>query len=144
MLDGRSLRVKYGLEIVDSIEELCEKVDGILLESVDGRAHLQQARIVIESGKPLFVDKPVADNLADVIELFRLAKENDVPCWSSSAMRFGEGVAGARNNEELGQIVSCDVFGSSSWAEQHPSLSGSVGPAGRSSLELPRGGFIRT
>jgi hypothetical protein len=37
-------------------------------------------------------------------------------------MRFGEGVAGARHNEELGQIVSCDVFGSSSWAEQHPSL----------------------
>jgi predicted dehydrogenase len=116
------LRDKFGLEIVDSIEELCDKVDGILLESVDGRPHLEQARIAMESGKPLFVDKPVADDLADVIELFRLAKEKNVPCWSSSAMRFGEGVADARNNEKLGQIVSCDVFGSSSWAEQHPSL----------------------
>ncbi|HQX53649.1 MAG TPA: Gfo/Idh/MocA family oxidoreductase [Planctomycetaceae bacterium] len=116
------LRGKFGLEIVDSIEELCEKVDGILLESVDGRPHLKQAKTVIAAGKPLWVDKPVADSLASVIELFRLAEENNVPCWSSSAMRFGEGVAGARNNEELGQIVSCDVFGSSSWAEQHPSL----------------------
>ena len=116
------LREQHGLEIVDSIEELCKKVDGILLESVDGRPHLQQARIVIKAGKPLFVDKPVADDLADVIEIFRLAKEHDVPCWSSSSARFGEGIAGARNNEELGEIVGCDVFGTSSWAEYHPDL----------------------
>lgn len=116
------LRDKHGLEIVDSIEELCEKVDGIMLESVDGRPHLEQAKIVIKAGKPLWVDKPVADNLADVIELFRLAKENNVPCWSSSAMRYGEGVAGASSNDELGEIVGCDVFGASSWAEFHPSL----------------------
>lgn len=116
------LREKHGLEIVDSIEQLCEKVDGILLESVDGRPHLEQAKIVIKAGKPLWVDKPVADNLPDVIELFRLAKESNVPCWSSSAARYYEGVAGAQDNAELGQIVACDVFGSSSWAEFHPSL----------------------
>lgn len=118
----KQLREQYGLEIVDSIEDLCTKVDGILLESVDGRPHLEQARIVIAAGKPMWVDKPVADDLTDVIELFRLAKENNVPCWSSSAMRYEEVVAGARNNEELGKIIACDVFGTSSWAELHPSL----------------------
>jgi predicted dehydrogenase len=118
----KQLREQHGLEIVGSIEELCKKVDGVLLESVDGRPHLEQARIVIAAGKPLFVDKPVADDLADVIELFRLAKEHNVPCWSSSAMRFGKDIAGARSNETLGSIVACDVFGSSSWTEHHPSL----------------------
>lgn len=118
----QQLRDKHGLEIVGSIEELCEKVDGVMLESVDGRPHLEQARIVIAAGKPLWVDKPVADDLADVIELFRLAKERNVPCWSSSAMRFGMDVAGARGNAQLGKIVACDVFGTSSWAEKHPSL----------------------
>ncbi len=77
----------YRLEIVDSIE-LCEKVDRILLESVDGRPHLAQARPVIAARKPLFIDKPVAASLADVIEVFRLAKENGVPCWSSSSLRL--------------------------------------------------------
>ena len=38
----------FGVEIVESIEILCEKVDAILLESVDGRHHLEQARIVIK------------------------------------------------------------------------------------------------
>ncbi|MHB8902908.1 MAG: Gfo/Idh/MocA family protein [Thermoguttaceae bacterium] len=116
------LRDKYGLEIVDSIEKLCEKVDGILLESVDGRPHLAQARPVIAAGKPLFIDKPVAASLADVIEIYRLAEENKVPCWSSSSLRFAADVAGARESEALGEIVGCDVFGDSSWAQFHPDL----------------------
>jgi hypothetical protein len=72
------LRDKYGVEIVDSIEELCRKVDGVLLESVDGRPHLKQARPVIAAKKPLFIDKPMAGNLADVLEIFRLAKARAV------------------------------------------------------------------
>jgi predicted dehydrogenase len=116
------MRVRFGVEMVKSVEELCRKVDGVLLESVDGRPHLAQARPVIAAGKPLFVDKPVAANLEDVVEIFRLAKEKNVPCWSSSSFRYGKGVAGARTDEKLGKIVGCDVFGSSSWAEHHPDL----------------------
>jgi predicted dehydrogenase len=116
------MRDRFKVEIVNSIEELCTKVDGVLLESVDGRPHLDQARRVIAAKKPLFVDKPVADDLADVIEIFRLAKENNVPCWSSSSLRYGKGIVDARANEQLGKIVGCDVFGSSSWAEHHPDL----------------------
>ncbi|MHC4170598.1 MAG: Gfo/Idh/MocA family protein [Planctomycetota bacterium] len=116
------LRDKFGVEIVETIEQLCEKVDGVLLESVDGRPHLKQIRPVIAAKKPVFVDKPVAASLADVIEIFRLAKENNVPCWSSSAFRYGQGIVGIRNNEEVGIVKSCDVFGSSSWTEHHPDL----------------------
>jgi predicted dehydrogenase len=117
-----TLRSKHGVEIVGTIEELCQKVDGVLLESVDGRPHLEQAKKVIAARKPLWVDKPVADNLKNVIELFRLAKEAGVPCWSSSSARYGSGIIDARSNEQLGEIVGCDVFGSSSWAEFHPDL----------------------
>jgi predicted dehydrogenase len=116
------LRDQFGVEIVPTIEELCEKVDGVLLESVDGRPHLKQARPVIRAKKPLFIDKPVAANLADVIEIFRLAEQNNVPCWSSSSFRYGEGIVGVQNNERVGEVKGCDVFGSSSWAEHHPDL----------------------
>ena len=116
------LRDKHGVEMVKSVEELCKKVDGVLLESVDGRPHLAQAKPVIAAGLPLFVDKPVAANLEDVVEIFRLAKEKNVPIWSSSSFRYGKGVAGARADEKFGKIVGCDVFGSSSWAEFHPDL----------------------
>lgn len=116
------LRDRFGLEIVDSIEELCEKVDGVLLESVDGRPHLRQVRPVIAAKKPVFIDKPMAGNLADVLEIFRLAKENNVPCWSSSSLRFSAGITGMRNSDQVGRVVGCDTFSPCSLEEHHPDL----------------------
>ena len=116
------LRDEFGLEIVDSIGDLCKKVDGILLESVDGRPHLEQIKPVIAAKLPVFVDKPMAGNLEDVIEIFRLAKENNVPCWSSSSLRFSPGIVGMLNNEEIGEIVGCTAYSPCSLEEHHPDL----------------------
>ena len=116
------LRDQYGVEIVDSIEELCRKVDGVLLESVDGRPHLKQARPVIAAGKPLFIDKPMAGSLADVLEIFRLAEENNVPCWSSSSLRYSPGIVEMKKTNEVGDILGCDAFSPCSLEEHHPDL----------------------
>jgi len=116
------LRDKYGVEIVDSIEELCQKVDGVLLESVDGRPHLKQAKPVIAAKKPLFIDKPMAGNLADVLEIFRLAKENEVPCWSSSSLRYAPAIVEMKEKDTVGQVLGCDVFSPCSLEEHHPDL----------------------
>jgi hypothetical protein len=116
------LRDKYGVEIVDSIEELCQKVDGVLLESVDGRPHLKQARPVIAAKKPLFIDKPMAGNLADVLEIFRLAKENNVPCWSSSSLRYFPAIVEAKQKNEIGEVLGCNVYSPCSIEEHHPDL----------------------
>ena len=116
------LRDKYGVQIVDSIEELCRKVDGVLLESVDGRPHLKQARPVIAAKKPLFIDKPMAGNLADVLEIFRLAEENNVPCWSSSSLRYSPGIVEMKKTDSAGDILGCDAFSPCSLEEHHPDL----------------------
>jgi len=116
------LRDKHGIEIVPTIEELCRKVDGILLESVDGRPHLRQIRPVIAAGKPVFIDKPMAGNLADVLEIFRLAKENNVPCWSSSSLRFAPDTLGMRNNDKVGKVLGCNVYSPCSIEKHHPDL----------------------
>lgn len=118
----KEVREKYGVEIVDSIEELCRKVDGILLESVDGRPHLAQVRPVFAARKPVFIDKPVAGSLPDAIEIFRLAKENNVPCWSSSSLRYGPSIAGMRNRDDIGEVMGCDAFSPCSLEEHHPDL----------------------
>lgn len=116
------LRDKFGVEIVGSVEELCRKVDGVLLESVDGRPHLEQVRPVIAAKKPVFIDKPVAGSLADAVEIFRLAKENGVPCWSSSSLRFSPGIIGMRNHKDVGKVLSCDAFSPCSIEKHHPDL----------------------
>jgi predicted dehydrogenase len=118
----KQLKDQFNVQIVNSIEELCRSVDGILLESVDGRPHLEQIKPVIAAKKPVFIDKPMAGNLADVLQIFQLAKDSNVPCWSSSSLRFCPGIIGMRNDDKVGQILGCDAFSPCSLEEHHPDL----------------------
>lgn len=113
---------QMGIEIVDTIESLLSRVDVVLLESVDGRPHLEQARPVILAKKPLFIDKPVAGSLADAIAIFQLAQEHGVPCFSSSSLRFSPGIIGMRNDERVGSVLGCDAYSPCSLEEHHPDL----------------------
>ena len=115
------LQKDFGVEIVDTIEELCTKVDAVMLESVDGRPHLEQAKPVFEAGKPIFIDKPVAGSLADAIEIYRLAKEHNVPCFSSSSYRFYEGLVELKK-QDVGEIRGAISYGPCHLEEHHPDL----------------------
>lgn len=111
------------IEIVDSIDDLLKKVDVVFLESVDGRPHLAQAKPVIEAGKPLFIDKPLAGSLADGIQIFRLAKEKNVPCFSASSLRFVKGFQAARTGKsEFGEVRGCNAWGPYHKEVHHPDL----------------------
>lgn len=118
----KTLREKFGIEIVDSIDELLKKVDVVLLESVDGRPHLEQVKPVFRAKKPVFIDKPVAGSLADAVEIYRLAKEFGTPCFSSSSLRFSPGIRSARTDPKFGGVLGCDVYGPCSLEPHHPDL----------------------
>ena len=111
-----------GIEIVGSINELLPKVDAVLLMSVDGRVHLEQARPVIAAKKPLFIDKPLAADLADVVAIFDLAKQHGTPVFSSSSSRFSPGYPELKNNDKVGEILGADVYGRTVVTPGHPDL----------------------
>lgn len=87
-----TLKDKYGVRIVDSIPALCAEADAVMVLSLDGRPHLEQAKEVMAFGKPLFMDKPVASNLSDIVHMYMLAEKLKVPLLSASAMRWYQGV----------------------------------------------------
>jgi len=111
----------HGVRLVDSIPELCEQVEGVLLMSVDGRPHLAQARPVIEAGRPLFIDKPMAASLRDAAEIFRLARARGVPVFSSSSLRFGRDTQAARSGK-FGRIAHAETFCPVYVEPTHPEL----------------------
>jgi predicted dehydrogenase len=106
-----------GVEIVDSIAELLEKVDVVFLESVDGRIHLEQAIPVIKAGKPMFIDKPLAGSLVDAMAIYELAKSHNVPYFSSSSYRFSPGIVALLNNPQVGSIAGAASWGPCSYQE---------------------------
>ena len=112
---------EFGVDIVDSIDALLPRVDAVLLESNDGRVHPEQAAPVIASGKPLFVDKPVAGSLADAIGMYRLAARHRTPMFSSSALRFAAATQAVRGGS-IGEVLGCDTYSPCSLEPTHPDL----------------------
>ena len=98
------LRDKWGVEIVPDIETLCKKVDVVLLESVDGRKHLEQVKPVFAAGKRVFIDKPLASTLADAREIARLGKQHNTPWWSASSLRYSKAASDVKVEGLTGAI----------------------------------------
>ena len=122
-VDGytKQLQDEFGVKIVPTIEELCQQVDAVLLMSVDGRPHLEQAKPVIKAGKPMFIDKPVAGSLRDAIEIYRLAKEAKVPVFSSSSYRYYDSLVEVKK-ANVGEIRSVISYGPAHLEPHHPDL----------------------
>ncbi len=116
----KKLREK-GIKIVDSLEELGNQSDVILLESLDGRPHLKQFR-AIAKGKPVFVDKPAAASLADVLSIFRVADDTHTPVYTSSSLRFVKEVQAAAQDKSIGEMIGCETLSPMSTQSAHPDL----------------------
>jgi len=110
---------KMGVEIVDSIPALLKKVDVILLETNDGRRHLEQALQVIKAGKILFIDKPITASLVDAIAIFEAAKHYKVPVFSSSSTRFMSSAQDVVNGK-IGKVLGADSYSPCTIEETHP------------------------
>ena len=117
----QEMRDKHSVTIVDSIEKVIAACDAVLLCSLDGRPHLEQARPVLEAGKRVFVDKPVAGTLRDAATLYRLAKETGTPMFSASAVRWYPSVIEVAR-ADVGTVRSAFSYGPAPLEPTHPDL----------------------
>ena len=115
------LQNQYGVKIYDTIEQLCAQVDAVLVMSVDGRPHLEQARAVMAAKKPLYVDKPAAGSLPDVVEIFRLAEKAGVPIFTSSSLRYSKSTQAVRAGS-IGRVLSATTTSPAHVEPHHPDL----------------------
>ncbi len=110
-----------GVVVVDSIEDLLSQVDCVMLETNDGRPHLEQALLVFEAGKPVFIDKPVAGSIADAVAIYRAAEHFGVPVFSSSSLRWIGQAAEVRGGSQ-GRVLGCETYSPCSLEATHPDL----------------------
>lgn len=112
-----------GVEILGTAEELVPRVDAVMVLSIDGRPHLQQARPVFAAKKPVFIDKPVAASLREIVQIYRAAEQSGTPIFSNSSLRYGPATVALGHNASLGRVLGCDTHCSSqSILPGHPDL----------------------
>lgn len=107
----RELREQFGVNIVDSPEQVAEQCDGILMTAVDGRRHVELFRRIAGYGKPVFIDKPFTTTAQDAEEIARLGREHGVVWMSSAPVRFSRRLQEAAADSAKGGIVGADAFG---------------------------------
>ena len=116
------LRDTWKIELVSSIDELVKRVDAVMVTSVDGRVHLEQARAAIAARKPVFIDKPFTASVRDALEIARLARENGTPVFSSSSQRFNPDVEAIKGDPRVQQVLGAITWGPSPTEPHHPDL----------------------
>jgi predicted dehydrogenase len=111
---------KLGVEIVSSIQDLLKKVDVVLLETNDGRLHLEQALEVFKAGKTVFIDKPVAASLSDAMAIYQAAEKYKVPVFSSSSLRYMSNMDDILKNKSAGKVLGAETFSPCTLEATHP------------------------
>jgi hypothetical protein len=73
--------------IAEAPGDMIGKVDAVVIATDIGSEHVRRARPFVEAGVPLFIDKPLCDNLED-LKIFRSWIESGKRILSSSSMRY--------------------------------------------------------
>ena len=82
---------KYGVQRLDSIDEVVEKSDCIIVLSPDNpERHWDLCQKPLRSGKCVYVDKTFALEKSTAEALVKIAEESGTPFFSTSALRFAD------------------------------------------------------
>ena len=82
---------KNGVQKCDTIEELCEKSDMIvILAPSNPETHLRFAEKVLPYGKRTYIDKTFTPDYATAKKIFEIAEKSGAKFFSTSALRYAE------------------------------------------------------
>jgi virulence factor len=113
---------KMAVPLVKRPADMIGKVDGMLIEAVDGSVHYERARPFLEAGIPCFIDKPFACSVADARKIAELADKKKVPIFSSSSLRFAPALVEFLNEHKHGKVLGAVAHGPASLHERNPGL----------------------
>lgn len=114
---------ELGVKMVDSIDELVAQVDAVVITTLDGRKHLEQALPAMRAGKPIFIDKPLAGSLTDAVLIQKYAEQYKAKWFTSSSLRFSPGIIKYRRDEALRkQTLGAIAWSPCSLEPTHPDL----------------------
>ena len=84
---SEKLREKFSVAIMDRYDEAVGKVDGVMITARHGDNHYQYAKPYIESGVPMFIDKPITITENEAVEFMKALEKAHVRITGGSSLR---------------------------------------------------------
>ena len=97
---AEKLNEKFGVPIMESYAEAVGKIDGLVITARHGDKHYKFAKPYIESGIPMFIDKPITINEDEAVEFMRELKMHGVRICGGSSLKQDEFVRKLKNERE--------------------------------------------
>ena len=103
-------------QVVECPEDMIGKVDAVIIATDIGNEHVRRALPFLNAGMPLFIDKPLCDNIQDLC-FFREAVANGAHLISSSSMRYAKEYQPWHNGRyhEIGELRFISMTMSKKW-----------------------------
>ena len=128
---AQKLHDRFGVYVAERYDEFVGKIDGLIVTARHGANHYKYAKPYIESGIPMFIDKPITYSENDATAFMAELKEHKVPVFGGSMVVFSEGIRRLKeslNTDEYGKIVGgfirmpvkkCNPYGNFHFYSQH-------------------------
>jgi len=101
--------------VVGRAEEVIGQVDAVIVATDKGHEHVARCRPFVEAGLPVFVDKPLTDNAAD-LRTFNDWVAQGNPILSSSCMRYAKEFLPYRlATSNLGELRFANITTPKTW-----------------------------
>lgn len=104
---AKKLNEEFGVDVMDNYSDAVGQVDGIMITARHGDNHFKYAKPYIESGIPMFIDKPITCSEEDAVEFMRLARGKKIRlCGGSTCASLKETLelTDAAANKTLGEV----------------------------------------
>ncbi len=101
--------------VVQHPEDVIGEVDAVIVATDIGSEHVERARPFVEAGLPLFIDKPMVDNVQD-LKVFNQWVADGHPILSSSSMRYvKEFMPYRESTANLGELRFASITTAKMW-----------------------------
>ena len=98
---AKRLSEQFGVKILDNFDDAVGQVDGVIITARHGDNHYKYAKPYIQSGVPMFIDKPITVNEDEAVEFMRELKANNVRICGGSSINKDTSVIKPLKKEHL-------------------------------------------
>lgn len=97
---AKKLNEKYGVKVLENYADAVGMVDGLIVTARHGDLHYEYARPYIDSGVPMFIDKPVTIKEGEAVEFMKELKARGISVVGGSSLKHDVGVKELKKERE--------------------------------------------
>ena len=106
---AKTLNEKFGVKILDDYRDAVGKIDGLIITARHGDLHYEYAKPYLDSGIPMFIDKPLTIKESDANEFMRELKSRGIRVSGGSSLKHDVGVKELKSDRE--NLVDGETLG---------------------------------